>query len=107
MHKDTAGAFYDLGADDINVPPKRCFFGVAGEGATAVYYSTFFHELARYAGFQIMPISVSTEPEAVASGSTEAAGIRGRLQIDPLPSFGISRTTAHVSPWRTTGIVGS
>ncbi len=34
-------------------------------------------------------------------------GIRGRLQIDPLPSFGISRTTAHVSPWRPTGIVGS
>ena len=27
--------------------------------------------------------------------------------IDPSPSFGISRTTAHVSPWRPTGIVGS
>jgi hypothetical protein len=30
-----------------------------------------------------------------------------RKIIDPLPSFGISRTTAHVSPWRPAGIVGS
>ena len=37
------------------------------------YYATLAHETTHYAGFQIMPISVSTEPDAVASGSTEAA----------------------------------
>jgi len=37
------------------------------------WHRTALHELGHNAGFQIMPISVSTEPDAVASGSTEAA----------------------------------
>ena len=47
--------------------PAQSFQGIDS------YYATAFHELGHYAGFQIMPISVSTEPDAVASGSTEAA----------------------------------
>ena len=55
------------GQDFISLPAFAAFRGADH------FYNVAFHELAHYAGFQIMPISVSTEPDAVASGLTEAA----------------------------------
>jgi antirestriction protein ArdC len=55
------------GQDFISLPAFAAFRGADH------FYNVAFHELAYYAGFQIMLISVSTEPDAVASGSTEAA----------------------------------
>ena len=60
-------AFYSPNHDFIQVPRPEAYFEPINWHRTAV------HELGHYAGFQIMPISVSTEPDAVASGSTEAA----------------------------------
>jgi antirestriction protein ArdC len=60
-------AYYAPGQDFISLPAFAAFRGADH------FYNVAFHELAHYAGFQIMPISVSTEPDAVASGSTEAA----------------------------------
>src|ERR1700720_4512768 len=60
-------AFYSPDHDFIQVPRPEAYFEPINWHRTAV------HELGHYAGFQIMPISVSTEPDAVASGSTEAA----------------------------------
>jgi len=60
-------AYYAEGADYVQMPPFETFRDAES------YAATLAHEVTHYAGFQIMPISVSTEPDAVASGSTEAA----------------------------------
>jgi antirestriction protein ArdC len=60
-------AFYAPAEDYVQVPPPQAYFEPIN------WHRTALHELGHYAGFQIMPISVSTEPDAVASGSTEAA----------------------------------
>lgn len=44
------GVFYDPDSDEITMPPKRCFFAVLGESATAVYYSTLLHEIVHATG---------------------------------------------------------
>jgi antirestriction protein ArdC len=72
-------AYYRPGDDFISLPRFEAF------KSAAHFYGTAFHELGHYAGFQIMPISVSTEPDAVASGSTEAANQRDSRKITDRP----------------------
>jgi hypothetical protein len=45
---NTTGAYYRPGADEVNIPPERCFMDKNGQSATAAYYVVLFHELIHW-----------------------------------------------------------
>jgi antirestriction protein ArdC len=45
---NTTGAYYRPSADEVNIPPERCFMDKSGQSATAAYYVVLFHELIHW-----------------------------------------------------------